>query len=53
VSAEPPHEPPAAPQPPPRPRLTQSDLERFADEDAMRQESNDAWLRDEAPPHHR
>jgi hypothetical protein len=44
--------PPAAPKPPPV-QVTPEDLERFGDEDLMRQASNDDWLRDEAPPHHR
>jgi hypothetical protein len=50
MTAEPP--PPDAPKPP-RVRFTPEDLERFRDEEAMRRESNDDWLRDEAPPHHR
>jgi hypothetical protein len=50
MTAEPP--PPDAPKPP-RARFTPEDLERFRDEEAMRRESNDDWLRDEAPPHHR
>jgi len=46
-------EPPTAPVPkPPRAQVTREDLERFGDEDAMRHASNDAWLRDQAPPHH-
>lgn len=44
-------QPKAAPKPP-RAHLTPEDLARFADEDVMRQASNDDWLRDEAPPHH-
>ena len=43
--------PPPAPKPP-RVHVTPEDLERFGDEDAMRRESNDEWLRDQAPPHH-
>jgi len=42
----------AAPKPPPA-RVTQSDLERYADEDPMRRASNDDRLREEQPPHHR
>jgi hypothetical protein len=44
------------PPPPPKPapvHVTPEDLERFGDEDLMRRTSNDDWLRDEAPPHHR
>jgi hypothetical protein len=44
--------PPAAPKPP-RVRVTPEELARFGDEDLMRRASNDDWLRDEAPPHHR
>ncbi len=38
---------------PPRVHVTPEDLDRFGDEDLMRRASNDDWLRDEAPPHHR
>lgn len=48
-----PKPPPAAAPKAPRARVTPEDLERFGDEDSMRQASNDDWLRDEAPPHHR
>jgi hypothetical protein len=50
MDPEPP--PPAAPKPS-RVHVTPEDLERFGDEDLMRRASNDDWLRDEAPPHHR
>ncbi len=50
MDAEPP--PLAAPKPPPV-NVTPEELERFRDEDLMRGASNDDWLRDEAPPHHR
>jgi hypothetical protein len=43
--------PPSAPKAP-RPHVTPEDLERFSDEDLMRQASNDDWLREQAPPHH-
>jgi hypothetical protein len=47
-------EPPTPDAPkPPRVAITPEDLERFGDEDLMRRASNDDWLRDEAPPHHR
>jgi hypothetical protein len=42
----------AAPKPP-RVHVTAEDLERFGDEDLMVRASNDDWLRDEVPPHHR
>jgi hypothetical protein len=45
--------PPRAARKPPRVHVTPEDLERFGDEDLMRGASNDDWLRDEAPPHHR
>jgi hypothetical protein len=45
--------PPSAAPKPPRVHVTPEDLERFGDEDLMRRASNDDWLRDEAPPHHR
>ena len=48
-----PEPPPRAAPKPPRVHVTPEDLERFGDEDLMRQASNDDWLRDEAPPHHR
>lgn len=44
--------PPSAAPKAPRERVTREELERFGDEDAMRQASNDDWLRDQAPPHH-
>jgi hypothetical protein len=50
MDAEPP--PPAEPKPP-RVHVTPEELDRFGDEDLMRRASNDDWLRDEAPPHHR
>jgi hypothetical protein len=52
IVMEPEPTPPAAPKPP-RAHVTPEDLERFDDEDLMRRASNDDWLRDEAPPHHR
>ena len=50
MPAEPPP-PPAAPKPS-RVHVTPEDLEKYGDEDAMRRESNDEWLREQAPPHH-
>jgi len=52
MATEPSRPRPAASKPPPV-RVTQSDLERYADEDLMRRASNDDRLRDEQPPHHR
>jgi hypothetical protein len=48
-----PEPPPPAKRKPPRAHVTREDLERFGDEDLMREASNDDWLRDQAPPHHR
>ncbi|WP_174236998.1 hypothetical protein [Mycobacterium basiliense] len=44
--------PPSAPKPR-RVHVAPEDLDRFGDEDLIRRASNDEWLRDEAPPHHR
>jgi hypothetical protein len=52
VSTEPPRRPPAAPKRPPNTHVTRADLERFADEDQLREAWDEARLREEAPPHH-
>ena len=52
MPTEHPHRSPAAPKPP-RVRITPEDLERFGDEEQMRAASDEGWLRDEQPPHHR
>ncbi|WP_169717557.1 hypothetical protein [Mycobacterium saskatchewanense] len=44
--------PPAAPNPRPSSRVTRAELERFADEDLVREMQDEARLLDEAPPHH-
>ncbi|WP_197694778.1 hypothetical protein [Mycobacterium sp. 852002-51971_SCH5477799-a] len=46
-----PEHPPAAPKPK-RVHVTPEDLERFGDEEQMREASDDRRLRDEQPPHH-
>lgn len=46
-----PEHPPAA-QKPNRVYVAPEDLERFGDEEQMREASDDRRLRDERPPHH-
>lgn len=46
-----PQHPPAAPRPK-RVRVTPEDVERFGDEEQMREASDERRLRDEQPPHH-
>lgn len=53
MSTEPAPRPAAVRQPAPRARVTQADLERFDDEDLIREAQDEARLREEAPPHHR
>ena len=53
ITAMDPEPPPLAAPIPPRVHVTAEDLEGFGDEDLMRRASNDDWLRDEVPPHHR
>ncbi|MCV7199319.1 hypothetical protein [Mycobacterium angelicum] len=48
-----PSQPRAAAAKPPRPLVTPEDLERFGDEEQMREASDEGRLRDEQPPHHR
>ncbi|MEE6178076.1 hypothetical protein [Mycobacterium sp. 050134] len=52
MSTKPPRQPPAAPNARPSSRVTPAELERFADEDLMREMQDEARLLDEAPPHH-
>lgn len=51
MPAEPPPPPPVEPKRT-RAHVTSEDLARFGDEELIRRESNDEWLRDEVPPHH-
>lgn len=44
---------PTPPTPPKPPQVTAEDLARFDDANQLDRTSNDAWLRDEQPPHHR
>ncbi|WP_172831577.1 hypothetical protein [Mycobacterium asiaticum] len=45
--------PPAAAAKQSRARVTREDLERFGDEDQVREAWDEGRLRDEQPPHHR
>lgn len=51
MPTEPPHPPPAAAKPP-RVHVTPEDLERFGDEEQVREALDERRLRDDQPPHH-
>jgi hypothetical protein len=53
MSTEPAPRPATVRKPVPSTRVTQADLERFDDEDLMREARHEARLREETPPHHR
>jgi hypothetical protein len=47
-----PHDPPSAAGKPRRVHVTPEDVERFGDEDQVREAWDERRLRDEQPPHH-
>lgn len=51
MPSEPPHPPRPAPKPP-RMHVTPEDIERFGDEEQVREVWDEGRLRDEQPPHH-